>query len=342
MTRSSRLVALAASTAVIALQTAPAVAEGTSAGTTITNTATINYRVGGVDQTAATASDAFSVDRKVNFVVTRVSDVTTAVVPGQTGAVIAFDVTNLSNDTIDLALAATQLGGDNFNADNVTIYVGAANATFDGTQAQTDLIDEIAEDATVRVFVVSNIALDRVNGDVASLSLSATARTGDTPGTQGSVITATSGADTDNVETVLADGAGPDDSARDGIFTARGSYTVSAATLTVSKASRVVSDPLNITTDPKAIPGAVVEYCIAVSNASGSATAASIVVTDVIPDDLTYVGAFGILVDGALDGSGNCTGGSAGGSIAVRTITAPLSDVAAGQTRTVYFRATIN
>ena len=342
MTRSSRMVALAAGTAMIALQSAPAVAEGTNAGTSIRNTATIDYRVGGVNQTAVTASDTFSVDRKVNFVISRVPDVTTTVVPGQSGAVIAFDVTNLSNDTIDLALAAAQASGDNFDADNVTIFVGAANSTFNGTQNQTNLIDEIAEDATVRVFVVSNIPINRRNADVANLTLSATARSGNTPGAQGGVITTTTGPDTDDVETVLADGAGPDDGVRDGIVTARGSYTVTAATLAVNKASRVVSDPINNTADPKAIPGALVEYCIAVSNAAGSAEASNVIVTDVLPADLTYVGAFGIWVDGALDGSGNCTGGVAGGSIAARSISAPLSDVAAGQTRTVYFRATIN
>ena len=92
MTHNSRLVALAAGTAMIALQTAPAVAEGVTAGTTITNTATVDYRVGGVDQTDVVATDTFDVDRKVNFVVTRVSDPTTTVSPGQQDAVIAFGI----------------------------------------------------------------------------------------------------------------------------------------------------------------------------------------------------------------------------------------------------------
>lgn len=342
MTRCSRMVALAAGTAMIALQTAPAAAEGVSAGTTITNTATIDFRVGGVDQTAVTASDTFEVDRKVNFVITLASDPTTTVSPGQNDAVIAFDVTNLSNDTIDLVLAATQLGGDGFDADNVTIYVGAANSTFDGTQTQTQLIDQIGEDATVRVFVVSDIALSQVNGDVANLRLSATAHDGETPGTQGAILTSTPGADTDGVETVLADGAGTDDSTYDGVFTADGSYTVFAASLNVTKTSRVLSDGISVS-DPKAIPGALIEYCIAVRNGATSATATNVTVTDVISADLTFDGTYGIRVDGTVDGSGNCVDdGVTGGSFASGTVTAPLTNVEANQARTVYFRATIN
>jgi len=343
MTRSSRLVALAAGTAVIALQTAPAYAEGTSAGTTITNTATINYQVGGVDQTEVVTTDTFEIDRKVNFVVSRVSDPSTTVSPGQNGAVIAFDVTNLSNDTIDLVLAATQSGADDFDADNVTIYVDDGDNIFGGTDTAALLIDELAEDVTVRVFVVSNIPLAPVNGDVAGLTLSATAHAGGTIGAQGAILASTSGADTDGVETVLADGAGVDDASNDGVFTAAGSYTVFAASLTVIKTSRVLSDPVNAATNPKAIPGALIEYCVAVRNGSTSADATNVIVTDLVPADLTFDGTYGIRVDGTQDGSGVCLDdGVSGGSFSSGTVTAPLSDVAADQTRTVYFRATIN
>ncbi|SHN55529.1 hypothetical protein [Erythrobacter sanguineus] len=164
MMRSNRLVALTIGTAFVAMQSAPAVAEGTSAGTTITNTATIDFRVGGIDQTEVVDTDSFDVDRKVNFVVTRASDPTTSVSPGEAGAVIAFDVGNLSNDAIDLVLAVTQSGTDDFDADNVTIYIDDGDNIFGGTDVAASLIDEIAADATVRVFVVSDISLAQSNG----------------------------------------------------------------------------------------------------------------------------------------------------------------------------------
>ncbi len=340
MSRNPRLVALAAGTAIIALQTAPALAEGTSAGTTITNTATINYRVGTVDQTAVVASDSFDVDRKINLVVTRVSDPTTTVVPGQTDAVIAFDVTNLSNAAIDAGLVTSDLDG---GISNIRIYRDDGDNVFDAGDALITSLDEVAEDATVRVFVVSDVALSQTNGDIARVQLEATAREGGTPGSQGAVVTASTGPDTDNVETVLADGAGVNDAARDGVHSAEGSYTASAATLNVVKSSRVLSDPVNAATNPKAIPGATIEYCIAVFNGPGSATATDIVVTDVVPADLTFDGTYGIRVNGTVDGGGACLDdGVAGGSLTGSTVTAPLSNVAANQTRTAYFRATIN
>lgn len=343
MTRCFRMLALAAGTAVIALQTAPAVAEGTSAGTTITNTATIDYRVGGVDQTEVVVTDTFEVDRKVNFVITRVSDPTTTVAPGQTERVIAFEITNLSNDPIDLALGAIQSLADDFDTTNLVIYRDNGDGTFGAGDTVAAFLDEIPEDATVRIFVVSDVSISASNGQIASLALSATAHAGGTPGALGAILTSTTGADTDGVETVLADGAGASDSANDGVFTAQGSYTVFAASLDVTKASRVLSDPVNASTNPKAIPGALIEYCIAVRNGSASAMATNVTVTDPVAADLTFDGTFGVRINGTLDVSGNCIDdGVTGGAFASGTVTAPLSDVAADQTRTVYYRANIN
>lgn len=340
MSHRSRLTALAAGTAMIALQSAPAVAEGTTAGTTITNTATVDYRVGGVDQTEVVASDAFQVDRKINLVVNNVTGSTTMVSPGQTDAVIAFDVSNLSNATIDMALVVTELDS---GVQNIRIFRDDGDNVFDAGDTQTSLLDEVAADATVRVFVVSNVELSQTNGAVVRLQLDAQAFEAGTTGTRGAVITASTGADTDNVETVLADAAGVVDAASDGFHSAEGSYTTSAATLAVSKTSRVISDPVNAATIPKAIPGATVEYCIVVGNAAGSATATNVTITDPVPGDLTFDSAFGIRLNGTSDGSGNCSAdGTAGGSFTGGAVTGTLNDIAAGEERTLYFRATIN
>jgi uncharacterized repeat protein (TIGR01451 family) len=57
--------------------------------------------------------------------------------------------------------------------------------------------------------------------------------------------------------------------------------------LTVVKASRVISDPINGTTLPKAIPGAIVEYEIIVTNpAANPVDADSVVLADPIPPQL--------------------------------------------------------
>ena len=108
------------------------------------------------------------------------------------------------------------------------------------------------------------------------------------------------------------------------------------------KSSTIISDPLNGTTNPKFIPGAVIEYCIAVTNASGGADAASVAVSDPLPGEITYDSSYGIKLDGTV-ASGVCqTNGSAGGSFGSNTVSGTLASVPAGSTKTLLFRATIN
>ncbi|MEW4448507.1 hypothetical protein [Qipengyuania sp. JC766] len=65
------------------------------------------------------------------------------------------------------------------------------------------------------------------------------------------------------------------------------SYTNARVTpLTVVKTSSVVSDGIN-TTNPMAIPGAIVRYCILITN-PGSTTAANVIATDSLPARTTF------------------------------------------------------
>lgn len=65
--------------------------------------------------------------------------------------------------------------------------------------------------------------------------------------------------------------------------------------LTVVKLSQVYSDPVNGTTNPKAIPGAMVDYHVFISNPAANPTDAnSVVVDDAVPANVKlYVGNFG-------------------------------------------------
>lgn len=327
----------------MALAASPALAEGTSAGTTITNTATVDYQVGGVNQTAVIGSDDFVVDRKINVLVIDQDSAATTVFPGQSDAVLGYTVTNLSNATVDLALSVAQSATDDFDVSTIRLYRDDGNGTFDAGDTLVTFLDEVAEDESVLVFLVSNVPLSALNAQTAGLVLTATAHEGGGVGSQGSQITATSGPDTTSVDTVLADGAGETDSPNDGAFSAQDIYTTFAASLSVTKTSIVISDPVNAASNPKAIPGAIVEYCVIVSNAAASATATNVTVTDVLPGDLTFNNGFGIFVNGTVDGSNACLAdGTPGGSFSAGEVTAALPDIAASETRTVYFRATIN
>ncbi|HEU0045671.1 hypothetical protein [Sphingomonas sp.] len=350
MTRLSHWLGAAGAMALVGLAT-PAAAAGTQAGTTITNTVTVNYKVGGVDQTQQTASDTFTVDRKVNVTVAEVGTTTTQVSPGQSNAVTTFSVTNLSNATLDFALTvAQQTGGagahsntDNFDVSNVRVFWDSNNSGgYDSGDAQVAYLDELAADTARTVYVVSNVATARVTGDVAVVTLTATGREGLGVGAQGVALVQTTTANTANMDTVFADGQGATDAARDAAFSAKDDYTVLAAALSVTKVSKPISDPVNGTTNPKLIPGAVVEYCIAVANATGGATASSVDLEDVVPTMTTFDSAYGIKLNGTVTGGVCNSDGTSGGAYANGTVTGQLPSVAAGSARTLMFRVTIN
>jgi hypothetical protein len=352
MTRNVRLLASASVLAATAVAASPAFAAGTTAGTSVTNNVTLDYKIGGIDQNQVTASDTFTVDRKVALTVSEVGTGTTTVTPGQTSAVTTFSVSNASNAALDFALAATQASGgtaahggtDNFDVSGVKVYADTnSNGGYDpGTDQEITYLDQVAADTSRTVFIVADIPLGRATSDVAGVRLSATASEATASGALGATVTQTSGANTSGVDTVFADTNANGNVARDGIHFAEDDYTILAASLVATKTSRVVSDPFNGSTDPKMIPGAVVEYCIAVANASGSATASGINISDVLPDETTYDSAFGIKLNGTVTGASCNADGAAGGSYAAGVVSGTLTDIAGGVTRTLVFRVSVN
>ncbi|HSF12366.1 MAG TPA: hypothetical protein VLA50_05275 [Erythrobacter sp.] len=347
MKTTTQLLGAVSALALVVMSSAPAWAEGTTAGSTITNNVSVTFDVGGVTQNAETASDSFTVDQRVNVNVEFVG-AATSVSPGQQDAVIAFDVTNLSNSTVDLDLSAALTAGTGANIANFQIY---RDTDGDRVLSAAELaagpitfLDEVGEDVTLSVIVIADIGLNAVNGDDFDVTLTADAHAAGGVGL-GAELVGTTGANTNGIDTVLFDGAGATDLANQGDFSDTGTYTVAGALVTVAKTSRVVSDPVNGTTNPKAIPGATVEYCITVSNAAGGATATNVDVIDDLPFDVTYLTAFGIFVDG----DASCANGVPGGTFSPTTgpagedqVLGDLSDVAAGQTRSLYFQVEIN
>nr|WP_137678362.1 DUF11 domain-containing protein [Parerythrobacter lutipelagi] len=354
MTRSKQLLGAVSSLALVALSVSPAMAAdlGTNAGVDITNTVTVNFKVNDVSQTAVQDTDTLTVDRKVNLTVADVNG-TTTVVSGETGAAVAFQVSNLTNDTVDLVLSLDQSTTDSGDLSNVQFYV--EDGTTAGFQAGEDILvtylEDMAEDETRTVYVVGDLPGALTAGDQVDVNLVADAHaTIAATGTGAGVKFAnTAGGNTAGVDTVLADGAGTVDNANEGDHSDLNSFVVANAGVTVSKISRVISDPVNGTTDPKAVPGAVVEYCIAVINAGGFA-ATEIVVSDPLPTQVTFApdqfgGTGDIVINGSLDGSGFCTGGTPTDksyTVSTTTVSNPLADVAAGATSTLYFRVTID
>lgn len=293
--------ALAVLAAASAWQDAHAV--GTAANTEINNTATVNYSVGGVAQTPIESSPAgntipgagngeatrFVVDRLVDFTVAETSANATIVTPGLAGALVAFTVTNTGNAPQGFALAATNDAGsdvfgniDGVDVDNLRVFVDAnGNGVYDPGTDVAATIDTLPADTTVAVFVLADVPLTVVNGQFANVSLTARAAV---PGTGG----ATLEAETIGPENPLAVDVVFGDAGRDNVEAAADQYAVQSAALTVAKASAVVSDPLNGTSEPRAIPLAVVEYALTVTN-SGAVDATGVQIVDPLPANTTFV-----------------------------------------------------
>ena len=373
MKRSTQWLGTASAFALVGAPTiAVAAPVGTAANSTISNTASVSYNVGGIAQTPITsAADVFTVDRKIDMVVTTQDSAAVSVAPGQTNVVTRFLVTNTSNATIDFLLAASQqvggsakfTGNDTANVNNVRVYV-ETNGTA-GWQAGDTLASSLAAVASgdaVTVYVVSDAPLAMTQGQIATMILTATAASGatavggtpaGTAGTGGTAISQTPTGTANGkatMETVFADAqaeAQTGDGLKDGKHAARSDYIVAAPTLSIAKYSRVISDPFSGAASPRAIPGAVVEYCIVLSNAAGAATADSVTVSDVVPTEVTYV-ASSIYLNGAFNGTDGCagTGGAAGvdgtnWNAGTTTVSNNFGSVAAGVSRTLRFQATI-
>ena len=117
--------------------------------------------------------------------------------------------------------------------------------------------------------------------------------------------------------------------------------------MTVFKISNVVSDGVSASS-PKALPEAVVSYCILISNA-GSGTATSVAVTDALPATIDYIAgtltsgpsctAFKIAEDD--DASGADESDPFGASISGTTISASAVTMAPNSAFAITFNATV-
>lgn len=294
--------ALAVALATAALQPAfaapppTAAANFTAAGATVSNTATVNYKVGTVDQDPVDSNQVdFVVDRKINVTVTA-DNTPVSVVPGVNDYVLELTVTNESNAALDFDLAVAQTGDgttlspsaatDNLTMNGFQFFVDTnGNDTYDPGVDTATTITSLGAGAGIKVFVIADAPSTAANNAYAGVSVLVTARE-----LGGAALSAAAGADDPAVmDTVFADGDGPvaGDGNRDAIISAYGAYHVVTASLAVNKSATVAWDPVNITTNPKAIPGAEIEYCLVVKN-SGAVAAADIVLTDAIPADTTF------------------------------------------------------
>ena len=142
-----------------------AFAQNTLSGTSITNTATVNYSVATVPQTPINAVAEFLVDTVVDLNLTPVASSVTFT-PGQTGGAKAFTLSNISNADSNFSFAFTNLGGDNFELGNLAVRVdGNGNGTYEpASDTATTVTGLVARTGSITVFVIGDIPAAATNG----------------------------------------------------------------------------------------------------------------------------------------------------------------------------------
>lgn len=304
-----------------------AMATGTDATTLITNTATLNYSVGGAAQTAVTGSVAFTVDKKIIFSITAGNEIATplSVTPNTTGGnttnAIKYTIANSGNTPQNFKLTMVDTCGFTSCVDTPLYYyntTGTLNIGTDTAIISGGTIPAVAKDTNVYLFSVVNVpasATDTQTRTIAATVVSvdgggAALVAGGTAGTGNAIVIANPGLLNSISDT--------------------GEYQVQTASITVNKTFSVTAGPTEAPAVLLAVPGATVRYQIQITN-SGSADATTISIGDPIPANMTYVAA-------SLSAPGSATAAYAPTAVTVTYATLAKS----GGTYTFTFDCTIN
>lgn len=291
-------------------------AAGTTAGTSVNNTASISYSVGGATQTDIESSSTgnsnpgsgngtpttFVVDKKIDLIVTGPGS-NVNVTPNTSGNDLVFQVTNEGNSAEDFSLTISEIAGGDFDANTCTASPSSFTALAVDTPTNVTVSCTIPNSGTADNGGVANAGtVANTNTSVIDLLATVTGVTASTGADTAGCISGTPDTPSCVVDVVFADGTGTttDNADRNAKHSATGTYVVNTADLTVQKTEAVskmsfdLNDDNTNETDVTTgnlyhIPGSTIEYTVTVTNADGAAAARSIVLSDTLQSDLTFV-----------------------------------------------------
>ena len=305
----------------------PAYAVGTTAGTTISNTATATYTDPGGNPVSIPSNTVnLRVDEFLNVTVVTAEAGDVAAQPGASNQVVSYTFTNTGNGSEAFRLTPiTAIGGDAFDPTATSIVIdtngnGVYDAGVDTVYVSGTNDPVLAPDTAVKIFVLSTVPGSATDGQRGQIDLSATAVTGSGPAGTVFATQGTGGGDA-VVGTTTASG-------RDRNF-----LVVSAATVALVKSASVL-DPFG---GAKSVPGAIITYTL-VATVTGTGTLANLAVGDPVPAATTYVPTSITAQNAAIT---DATDADAGEFAAAR-VSVRFGSVAGGQTRTVTFKVRIN
>lgn len=254
-----------------------ALAAGTLAGTSIENTATVSFDLGGTPVVTTSNTTTLTVAELLDVDVTLLS-ATVTVSAGATQQELVFRVTNTGNGPEPFSLLGESvLTGDDFDPSPASPFIyfdtdGSGDLSAGDTPYVPGSNDPLlAPDASIVVLVVNDIPGTATNGQRGRSQLTAVAGTG--TGAPGTVF---AGQGEGGVDAVAGTSGGDDE--------AFGEYVVSDISLAAVKSQAVV-DPFGGT---RPVPGARVAYQVVIT-ATGTGTATGAVFSDLVPAGTTYV-----------------------------------------------------
>ena len=300
-------------------------AAGVAAGTLIQNTATATYNTGTSTGNVQSNTVSVKVDQLLDVAVAGLNSA--PVTATSTAAVLTYSITNTGNGTDSFNLTADPaVSGNNFNGVIQGVYVdtdgnGSYTPSTDTLVATGGLSLPIAEDGSLKVFVVVSLPAGATDAQASQVKLTATSVIGS--GTPGTVFAGKGQGGSDAV----VGSSRATQSAFDSII-------ASLATVSLAKTAAIVDQFAGTTP----VPGASVTYTI-VAHVTGSGTAEGVHVADVIPANTTYQAGTltlnGTTLSDSVDGDAG-TAGTSGIDVALGNVTGGASD------KTVSFKVKIN
>jgi len=304
-------------------------AAGTPANTPISNSAQVSYSLGGAPITVNSNTTLINVAEILNVNVT-VQTPSVSVTSGATQRAIVVRVTNTGNGSETFRLAGNSVvAGDDFDptpaapfvyfdTDNSGDLSAADIAYVSGSNDPT-----LAPDQFTTLLIVNNIPTGLANGAIGRTQLTAQALTG--TGAPGTVFP---GQGTGGVDAVV----GTSGASQTGV----GAYVVAGLQLNAVK-SQSVTDQFGGT---RPVPGARINYQISVTP-TGTGTANSVLFSDAIPPNTTYVGGTLRLNGAALTDASDTDAGQFVASPAQVRVTLGNLTTASG-VQTIDFAVTVN
>lgn len=293
----------------------------------LVNIGTINFNISisGGTFLNSTSTGGQSPARQTNF--------TGGTSPVQTSLIELVDMTGLDGTVTNTISLPTAVPGVQFRLFDIDYVAGefADRATitgmFNGASVSPTLTNSLAN------YVMGNTAYGDVNAD-------------NTTANGNVVVTFSSPVDT--IVIVYGNhGIAPVNPFQQAITIHDLNFCRPQANITVLKSSNIITDSISVS-NPKALPEALVSYCILVSNA-GSGTATDVAITDALPSTLNYIpatmssgtscGAFKTAEDD--DASGSDESDPFGASISGNTISASATTMLPNSTFAITFNAAV-